>query len=104
VSAPQIEAKENQPPELRGARRTETPASRLSVEAKPLSAYDNNPVLNDQGAAFILGVSSDLLKKWRQRKQGPDYIQYGPSGPVRYELNELMEFRDYYRIYLSSSR
>jgi hypothetical protein len=24
---------------------------------------------------------------------GPDYIQYGADGPVRYEFNALMEFR-----------
>jgi len=33
-----------------------------------------------------------------QGKQGPDYIQYGPNGVVRYELNTLMEFRDRYRV------
>jgi hypothetical protein len=66
----------------------------LDLLPQPLSAYDDNPVLNEAGAAFVLGVSQDLLKKWRQRKQGPDYIQYGHNGPVRYELNALLVFRD----------
>jgi hypothetical protein len=83
---------------------TQLPSTKPPVPSKPLSASDDNPVLNDQGAAFILGVSVDLLKKWRQRRQGPDYIQYGPRGLVRYELKALMEFRDYYKIYLNSSR
>jgi hypothetical protein len=39
-----------------------------------------------------------LLKKWRQRNQGPDYVQYGPDGPVRYELDALMAFRARHRV------
>ncbi len=66
--------------------------------SKPLSAYDDDPVLDSQGAAFVLGVSVDLLKKWRQRRQGPDYIQYGAGGSVRYEVKALLEFRDAYRV------
>jgi hypothetical protein len=72
--------------------------------SKPLSDYDSNPVLDSQGAAFVLGVSVDLLKKWRKRMRGPDYIQYGAAGTVRYELKALMEFRDYYKIYLNPTR
>ena len=80
------------------AQRREVPAAYLPLEPRPLSAYDDNPVLNEAGAAFIVGVTADCLKKWRQRKQGPDYIQYGPNGPVRYELKALMEFRDRYKV------
>jgi len=72
--------------------------------SKALSAYDDNPVLDSQGAAFVLGVSTDLLKKWRHRRLGPDYIQYGKGGTVRYEVKALLDFRDYYRIYLHSKR
>jgi len=97
-----IKTQGTRPPELREARHTEIPQARLSIEPKPLSAYDDNPVLSEQGAAFIIGVSADLLKKWRSRNQGPNYLQYGPGGPVRYELNALLAFRDYYRVYLSS--
>jgi len=35
---------------------------------------------------------------------GPDYIQFGPGGTVRYELKALLAFRDSYKIYLNSSR
>ncbi|MGD0741152.1 MAG: hypothetical protein ABR957_16290 [Terracidiphilus sp.] len=97
-----VPIKISKPAELRTAKRTELPATSLPVKSKPLSECDDNPVLNEQGAAFIVGVSADLLKKWRQRKRGPDYIQYGPGGPVRYELKALMAFRDDYKVYLHS--
>jgi hypothetical protein len=80
------------------AQRREVPATLLKLESRPLSAYDDNPVLDEAGAAFIVGVSADCLKKWRQRKQGPDYLQYGKNGPVRYELKALLEFRDQHRV------
>lgn len=76
------------------AQRREIPATRLKLEPKPLSAYDDNPVFDELSAARFVGVSADCLKKWRQRKQGPDYIQYGTNGPVRYELNALQSFRE----------
>jgi hypothetical protein len=91
-----------QPAELGTAQHRELPATLLKLEPQPLSAYDDNPVLNEAGAAFIVGVTADALKKWRQRKQGPDYIQYGKNGPVRYELRALMEFRDKYRVVYNS--
>ena len=96
-----IKDKHSHPAELLDAHRSEIPETRVSLESKPLSAYDDNPVLNEQGAAFIVGVSADLLKKWRSRDQGPDYLQYGSGGPVRYELNALLTFRDCHRVYLS---
>jgi len=68
------------------------------MQPLPLSAYDENPVLNEAGAAFIIGVTADCLKKWRKRDKGPDYIQYGLNGVVRYELKALMEFRDKYTV------
>jgi hypothetical protein len=80
------------------AQRQEVPATLLKLESRPLSAYDDNPVLDEAGAAFIVGVSADCLKKWRQRKQGPDYLQYGKNGPVRYKLKALLEFRDLHRV------
>jgi hypothetical protein len=65
----------------------------LRLEPRPLSAFDDNPIFNENSAARFLGISAECLKKWRQRNQGPDYIQYGRGGPVRYELNALMAFR-----------
>lgn len=69
------------------------PARYMRLESEPISAIDDNPLFCTGGASRILGVSEDCLKKWRQRDQGPDYIQYGENGPVRYPLNELMAYR-----------
>jgi hypothetical protein len=80
------------------AQRREVSPTLLRLEPQPLSAYDDNPVLDQTSAAFLIGVTADCLKKWRQRNQGPDYIQYGHNGVVRYELEALMEFRDKHRI------
>jgi hypothetical protein len=96
-----VPAKISEPAEIRTAQRTQIPATYLSLEPKPLSAYNDDGVLNEQGAASVLGVSAEQMKKWRQRKQGPNYIQYGKDGPVRYELKALMAFRDYCRVYLT---
>jgi hypothetical protein len=103
-SRTEIEVTGSQPAGVRTANRTELPAKNSPVVSKPLSAYDDNPVLDSQGAAFVLGVSVDLLKKWRKRMLGPDYIQYGAGGTVRCELKTLMDFRDCYKIYLNSGR
>src|SRR3954451_3277853 len=54
----------NSPPPSEGSRsaavgqsqRRELPPTLLKLEAQPLSAYDDNPVLNKSSAAFILGV------------------------------------------------
>jgi len=86
------------------AHRRELPATHLQLEPRPLSAYDDNPVLDEISAARVVGVSADCLKKWRQRKQGPDYIQYRRNGAVRYELKALMEFRDRHRVSIGSSK
>jgi len=86
------------------AQRRELPATLLKLEPKPISAYDDNPVFDEMSAARFVGETADCLKKWRQRKQGPDYIQYGQNGPVRYELNALMEFRDEYRVKTTGKR
>ena len=104
VTRPENPARDSQAAELRPAKCTTQPAANPPAVSKPLSAYDDNPVLDAQGASFVLGVSVDLLKKWRQRKLGPDYIQYGAGGTVRYEVKVLLEFRDYYRVYLHSGR
>ena len=61
----------------------------LRRELPPTSANDDNPVFDEHSAARFVGVTADCLKKWRQRKQGPDYIQFGQNGVVRYELNAL---------------
>ncbi len=52
-----------------------------------LEVFDENPLLKERSAAVLLDMSPGLLKKWRQRNWGPNYIQYGEDGPVRYELD-----------------
>ena len=33
------------------------------------------------------------MKKWRQRGEGPAYVQYEQCGTVRYGLKDLLKFR-----------
>src|SRR4051794_6278576 len=47
---------------------------------RPLSAINDDPVVDEHDAAVILGLKAETLKKWRQRKQGPEYLQYGRAG------------------------
>jgi hypothetical protein len=86
-------AKPAQPVQEGAAQRRELPGKYLTLEQRPISVFDDNPVFNEFGVAKLVGVSAEVLKKWRQRNMGPDYIQYGPAGPVRYEFNALMAFR-----------
>jgi hypothetical protein len=92
-------AETNPPP-----RRTQIFGTNLSLERPPVSTYDDNPVFDERGAAAYLGLSQECLKKWRQRNQGPDYIQYGPGGTVRYELSALMAFRATHRVKVGAKR
>ena len=70
------------------------PARYTKLEpSRPLSAFIDDPLFNPKAAARILGVSVECLKKWRQRKRGPSYIQYGEDGPVRYALSALKRFQ-----------
>jgi hypothetical protein len=101
-SLPAVAAQLLQPVDLPAPRRTQIPEEYLSVQSRALSSFDDNPLLGTCGAAKILSVGVELLKKWRQRDQGPDYVQYGPGGPVRYELDALMAFRALHRVRVSS--
>jgi hypothetical protein len=60
---------------------------------QPLVVLDDDPVFDAAAAGRILGYSVERMKKWRQRNQGPDYIQYEKNGAVRYELSALMAYR-----------
>jgi hypothetical protein len=74
--------------------------SLLSVELRPLEVYIDNPALTENGAAAFLGLTSDCLKKWRQRGRGP----YDQSGPVRYELSALQAYKAAHRVHVSSKK
>jgi len=102
TSLPTVVAKRLQPVDLAVPHITQLPKEYPSVESRALSTFDDNPLFGTCEAADILAVGVDLLKKWRQRDQGPDYVQYGPGGPVRYELDALMAFRATHRVRVSS--
>ncbi len=99
-SAPYAPAvpKPAQPDQASAPQRGVVPGIYLTLEKLPLSVFDDNPVFNEFGAAKLVGVSAEVLKKWRQRNMGPDYIQYGAAGPVRYELSALMAFRAAHKV------
>lgn len=84
--------------------RKQIPEALLIYEPQPSRALCTNPVVNERGAAGLLGVSQELLKKWRQRGFGPNYIQYEKNGPIRYELNELTEFRESHGVLVRSEK
>jgi hypothetical protein len=49
-------------------------------------------LLTTSQAAAILRVSTETLKKWRQRPgRGPEFIRY-PGGSVRYRLSAILKF------------
>jgi hypothetical protein len=95
---PIAEANSSRPAALAAPRRTHIPRVFLDLAPRPILAYDDNPVFNEASAATFLGISAERIKKWRQRNQGPDYLQYGQGGPVRYELKALTAFRVAHKI------
>ena len=102
TSPPTVVAKRLQPADLAAPHVTQLPEVYPFVEPRALSTFDDNPLFDTCEAAKILAIGVDLLKKWRRRNQGPDYVQYGPGGPVRYELDALMAFRARHRVRVSS--
>ena len=79
---------------------TQIPLSLRRLEpAKPFNVINDDPVFEVREAAAILGLSKELLDKWRERGQGPDYIQYGgPGGPVRYRYSVLEAYKAAYTV------
>jgi hypothetical protein len=64
--------------------------SKQTITIKPLPL---DPALTTKQAAPVLNESFETLKKWRQRKCGPAYIQY-ESGAIRYRLSVLMQYQN----------
>lgn len=83
------------PAAQKASQRQLLPLSFLKLEdgQVTLTAINDDPVLEPRGAAIFLGVTVECLKKWRYRGQGPNYIQYGENGPVRYRLRSLIAYR-----------
>lgn len=50
-----------------------------------------DPMLDSFQVADMLGISFDLVKKWRQRNTGPEFVRY-PDGAIRYRLSALLKF------------
>ena len=51
---------------------TQIPLSLRRLEpAKPFNVINDDPVFEVREAAAILGLSKELLDKWRERGQGP---------------------------------
>ena len=59
-----------------------------------LHPNENDTVLGRDVSAEMVGSLLDAVR--------PDYVQYGPGGPVRYELDALMAFRATHRVRVSS--
>ncbi len=54
---------------------------------------NDDPMFGTLGAAIVLGISADLLRKWRQRGKGPQYYKFGELGPIVYSLKSLNAFK-----------
>jgi hypothetical protein len=78
---------------------TEIPNRLKRLEpAEPDEILFEDPVFDTPNAAVILGVTVDRLIKWRERRQGPDYLRYEQNGPVRYEYSSLLAFKAAHRV------
>jgi hypothetical protein len=78
---------------------TSVPSRLMRLEPdEPDALINDDPVVDTVDAATILGVAPDRLIKWRQRNQGPDYLQYEQNGHVRYEFSALTAFKAAHRI------
>lgn len=49
-------------------------------------------IIGEHEVATRLGVSVALVRRWRQRNEGPRTIKYDRA--VRYRLSDIIEFRD----------
>lgn len=81
-------------------------AAQPSVKVPPIANIAIAPiptdrVLDTRGAANILGETHDVLKKWRQRNQGPDYVRF-PDGHIRYRLSTLLQFLEDHTVHPES--
>lgn len=56
-----------------------------------IAAIPTDRMLNTRTAAKVLGGAQEMMKKWRQRRQGPEYGRY-PNGDIRYRLSVLLKF------------
>jgi hypothetical protein len=55
-----------------------------------------HPLLNEEEAAHVLGVSPKTLQRWRVFKRGVRYIKVGAA--VRYDLTDLTDYINAQRV------
>ena len=53
---------------------------------------NNEIIINEHEVAVRLGVSVALVRRWRQRNEGPRTIKYDRA--VRYRLSDVIKYRD----------
>jgi hypothetical protein len=75
---------------LRKGRGPTNPSTILQIDLRTVNL---DPMLTTKQAALYLGRSIDVLKKWRQRRQGPSFLRYH-DGSIRYLLIELQRYLD----------
>jgi hypothetical protein len=64
----------------------------MGLPAAPISPYRIGGLVNEYGAAEILGLKVSTLRRWRWAGCGPEYVKLGAS--VRYDPRALAEFVD----------
>lgn len=72
--------------------------TRYIERQEPERYIDEDPGFPTESASILTGVSSELLKKWRQRGEGPAYFQFGREGRVVYALSDLNAFKAAHRV------
>jgi hypothetical protein len=75
---------------LRKGRGPSNPATILQMDLRTVSL---DPMLTTKQAALYLGRSVEVLKKWRQRRQGPSFLRYH-DGRIRYLISEIQRYFD----------
>jgi transposase len=59
-----------------------------------------NRLITEREAAAMIGLSIQTLRHWRVRRVGPAYLKFGRGrqGPVRYALEDLLEWAKRHRV------
>lgn len=62
----------------------------------------DSKVVDERGAAEVLGCSVALMRKWRLFREGPCYVRVGRL--VRYRPDDLSAFLDSHRVVTGGGR
>jgi hypothetical protein len=81
-------------PISRFPRRTDRPDVKVPPAPQiAIAPFPTDRLIATPSAAYILGVTDEVLKKWRQRSQGPEFVRF-PNGDIRYRLSTLLKFME----------